>query len=81
MKRRVCQIQLFENIRPRPRIRRRRNGETRHVRKDLFQPPERAIIRPEVMPPLADAVRFINSDQRDVQLPQRVHEATRKPFG
>ena len=60
-----------------------RQGDERHVRELPPQDGQLAILRPEIMAPLGDAVRFVDGDQTDVpgfQGPQHVvgHEAFRR---
>ena len=50
--------------------------------KRLPQDPELAILRPEVMPPLADAVRLIDREERRTGAPEPLRESRqRQPLG
>ena len=61
------EIELGEDVVARALIGGGRDSDARHTGKELFQAAKRAIIGPEVMPPLADAVRFVDGDERDIQ--------------
>ena len=81
MEGRVGQLQLGENVVPRARVGGGGHGETRHAGKKLAQAAKGAIVGPEVMTPLADAVRFINRDQRHVHARKALGEARAETFG
>src|SRR6478735_10455775 len=48
----------------------RRQRQHRHLRKALFQPGEIAVRGTEIMPPMADAMCFIDGDQVELDLPE-----------
>ena len=57
-------------------------GHGRHRGEARLQPPQIAIVGPEVMPPLRDAVRFVDGDEGQVQLGQPVEQPGRgQPLG
>jgi hypothetical protein len=77
---RVGEPELGADVRPRARVRCRGDGQARDMRKDLRQPAEHAVLGPEVVAPLADAVRLVDGHQRQRQLRQalqhgRLHQA------
>ena len=67
MDRRTLQPELRQNILACPLIRRRRHRKPRYAGKHLPQAAKRPIIGPEIMPPLAHTVRFIDRNQRHFQ--------------
>ena len=82
---RRLQPQLRDDIAPHAFGGGRREGVERHAGKILAQPSELAILRAEIMAPLADAVRFVDRDERQVRLlqhpPQRQAPLADDPLG
>jgi hypothetical protein len=54
------------------------DGHARHAGEAIRELAERAIVGPEVMAPLADAVRFVDGDERDRALFEEIEEALRE---
>ena len=75
---RIIHPQRGENIHPCARIGRRRQRDTRHTGEAARQHREFTIFRPELVAPLADAMRLINRDQRDVLALQPFHRPRRQ---
>jgi hypothetical protein len=65
---RVFHAQLRADIGACARIGGGGGGDAGHVRKRISQATQRAIVRPEIMAPLADAVRLVDGDQRHLHL-------------
>ena len=68
---RVVQAKLRRDVAPDAR---RRGGGVRvqaDAGKQLAQPPELAVLGPEVVAPLADAVRFVDGDEADADRRQQ----------
>ena len=63
---RIVEAELRRDVAPHARRRGRRVGVQADAGEELTQPPELAILGPEVVPPLADAVRFVHRDEADV---------------
>jgi hypothetical protein len=74
-------LQLGEDVIPRAGIGRRGDGKARHAGEEILQAAKRAVIGPEVMPPLADTVRLVHRDDGDVHFRQPVREARAERFG
>ena len=72
---RVLEAELRRDVAPHARRRGRRVGVQADAGKKLPQPAELAILGPEVVAPLADAVRFVNGDEADVN--RRQHRQKR----
>ena len=79
------QPQLRNDVAPDPLGGGRREGVERHARKILAQPSELAILRTEIVAPLADTVRFVDGDEPQVRLvqhpPQRPTALAGDPLG
>ena len=76
--RRFLQAQLQADIFDRARISRGRQCHARHMRKARAQYAKAAIFGPEMMAPLADAMRFIHREKRDIQaFKPRLHRLQR----
>ena len=68
MDRRLGEVQLGKDVVARAGVGGGGHRKARHTGEQILQPPERAIVRPEIMAPLADAVGFVHGDQRDLHL-------------
>ena len=75
---RVFEFQLRANVRLRFEVGRRGDGHARHAGEAIRELAERAIVRPEIVAPLADAVRFVDGNQRDRALFEEIEEALRE---
>src|SRR4029077_15558750 len=82
---RVLQPQLVDDVAADAFGRGRREGVERDPGKILAQPSELAILRTEVVSPLADAVRFVDRHELQVRLleqpPQRRPAVADQPLG
>ena len=56
--------ELREDVGLRARVGGGGEREPRHLRKGVEQRPEQPVVRPEVVPPFADAMRLVDRDQR-----------------
>ena len=72
---RLAQLQLLHDVVANARRRRRRERLERHVGEHLAQLGETSVLGAEVVPPLADAVRFVDRDGADLELRQLHEEA------
>ena len=77
---RIAQPQLGADVVARARVGRGGDGEARHLREHLRQPSQHAVLRTEVVAPLADAMRLVDRHQRERQARQplqhgRLHQA------
>ncbi len=63
---RVTQFQLLQDVVPHPLGRSRGQGHDGDVGQNFPQPDQLAIFRPEIVAPLADAMRFVDRDLRDL---------------
>ena len=61
----VRHVQRLEDVRPGARVSRGRQRHAGHAGEPLLQPGQRAVLRPELMPPGGHAVRLVNGDQRN----------------
>ena len=59
------QLKLRQDVLPRQFIGSRCQGHHRDVGKALLEVPQLQVVRPEIMPPLGHAMRFVNGDQVD----------------
>ena len=73
--RRIDEAKLVADVAPDARRRRRRVGVQRDAGERLPQAGEQAVLRPEVVPPLADAVRLVHRDIGDAARRQQRAEA------
>ena len=71
----IVQRELCGDIAPDPRRGRRGVGMEANARKQLPQACQLAILRPEVMPPVADAVRLVDRHEADAARRQQRQEA------
>ena len=82
---RILQPQLGDDVAPDAFGRGRGERVERHAREILAQPSELAVLRAEIVAPLADAVRFVDGDERQVRLlqhpPQRLAALADDPLG
>ena len=79
---RIVQAKPFDDVFARGRVRRRCQRDARHAGKVGRDRRQFAILRAEVVAPLADAMRLVDREQADVRILQHVLEARRhKPFG
>jgi len=62
---RVVQLQALRDLGAGIRRGRGRERNARHVRPALVQHRQAQVFRPEIVPPLRDAVRFVDGEQRD----------------
>ena len=74
----VFELQLRANIRLRFEVGRSGDGHARHAGEAVGELAKRAIVRPEVVAPLADAVRFVDGDERDRALFEEIEKALRE---
>ena len=58
-------LQMFDDLRPRRRIRRRGERNARHVGKEVHEAVEGAVFGPEIMAPLRKAVGLVDGDERE----------------
>ena len=78
----VTQVELLQDVRPDARRSGGSERHERHAREALAQRGELAVFRTEVVPPFADAVRFIDGDLRHLPLAQIVEKARQhQPLG
>ena len=49
-------------------------GQTRNLRKGIHQRTQRAVVRPEIMAPLGDAMRFVDGEEADRRAAQQFAE-------
>ena len=68
---RIAQPQLGDDVAPDALGGGRGEGVERHVREIVAQPPELAVLRAEVVSPLADAVRLVDRDEAHARLLQQ----------
>ena len=72
---RMLEAQLGHDVLADAFGRRRGVRVQRHPRKVVAHAPELTVLRPEIVPPLADAVGFVDRDEADAPLLQRAAEA------
>ncbi len=78
----VLELQLGADVVAGAGIGRGGDGEARHVREDLGQAAQHAVLGAEVVAPLADAVGFVDGDQRQRQAGQALqHRRLHQAFG
>src|ERR1035438_6345970 len=78
---RLAQAQLVQNVLPHALGGARRERRDRLVRKIRPQRTQLPVIRPELVPPLRNAVRFVDGEKRQRQLLQPPHRILpRQPF-
>ena len=73
----VLEAEAFDDVGAGGRIGRRRQRDARDAREVGGDGRELAIFRPEVMPPLRDAVRLVDGEEADVRILQHLLEARR----
>ena len=78
---RITQFQLIQDVRPGDFVCRSRQGDDRYFREILFQNGQLGIFGTEIMPPMRDTMRFVDSDQRNVDAGQEPVQFTYDPFG
>jgi hypothetical protein len=79
---RITQAQLVEDVLPHARRRRRRVGVERHAREAFAQLGQPAILGPEIVPPLADAVRLVDGERAEILALEPLQElGLEQPFG
>ncbi len=77
----LVHLQVVPDIRSHRLVRRGGKCDHRNVGEPAFKDGELLVLRPEMMPPAADAVGFINSDQGNSQFLQAFKEALlEQPF-
>ena len=76
--RRFGQSQLQADILDRTRVGGRRERQARDTRKAFAKHAEAPVFRPEVMPPLADAMRLVHGKERDRDLVQPLERAIQR---
>ena len=74
------QFQLVHNIRPGDFVSRCRQGDNRHFREILFQNGQLGVFGTEIMSPMRDAMRLVDSDQRNVDTGQEPIQLAHDPF-
>ena len=67
-----CEVEFVEDIVARALIGGRRDSDARHAWEQLLQPAKGPVVGAEIMAPLADAVGFINGDERDIETGQHI---------
>ena len=78
----IRHVQCCEDVRTGARVGRRGQGDAGHTGKMLAQARQRPVLGTELMPPLADAVRLVDGDQRQPAMTQPVHQpAGQQPLG
>src|SRR5205085_2488558 len=65
---RIAEPQLGDDVAPHPVGGRRRERVQRNAREVLAQPAELPVLRTEIVPPLTDAVRFVDRDEAHAAL-------------
>ena len=70
----LAEPQRADDVLPRPGVRRGRDRNAGDAGKQLGQPAQRPVVGAEVMSPLRDAVRLVDSDQRQRQVAQPVDQ-------
>ena len=82
---RLLQPQLGDDVAPHALGRRRGERVERDAREIVAQPSELPVLRPEIVAPLADAVRLVDRDEAHVRLlqqpPQRLAAFADQPLG
>ena len=74
--------ELDEDVGAGARVRCRGQRESGHVRERVEQRKEQPVVRPEVVPPFADAMRLVDRDQRQRHLlDQRAKAFAGRPLG
>ena len=74
--------ELREDIGPGPRVGGRGQRQPRHVRPSVEQWPQQPVIGAEIVAPFADAMRFVDRDQRQRRaLEQPLEPRRRRPLG
>ncbi len=68
----LLQAKPFDDVVARLRIGRRRQRDARHAGIVFRKPAELAILRPEIMSPLGDAMRLVDGKQRDLRIADRI---------
>ena len=68
----ALEVELLHDVPPHPLRRRRRQRQQRRLRKQLAELPQVPVVRPELVPPLRDAVCLVDGDQAH---PQPAQEA------
>ncbi len=71
----VVEHELALDVAAGRRVRGRRQGDARHAREALVQQRELAIVGPEIVAPLRDAMRLVDREQGDRAAAQQVEEA------
>ena len=78
---RVGEVELREDVGAGARVGGGGDGEAGHAGEQALQAAKGAVIRAEVMAPLADAVRLVHGDQRNVHVREPFGEAGAEAFG
>ena len=79
---RLLQMQPVDDVLAGVRIGGGGERDARHMREQLGEPAELAIVGPEIMAPLADAMRLVDGEQRDIDIGDELQEAGRHdPLG
>ena len=71
----VGNAELGEDVGARAAVCGRGQRQPRHVRMIVEQRLEHAIVGPEIVPPFADAMRFVDRDQREIHVAYQPPEA------
>ena len=61
------EVELLHDVPPHPLRRRRRQRQQRRPREHVAKLPQVAVVRPELVPPLGDAMRLVDGDQAHPQ--------------
>ncbi len=78
---RLGEVELRENVVARTGVGRGGHCEARHTGEQILQTPERAIVRAEIMAPLADTVGLVHGNQRDLHLGKPLGQPRAHAFG
>ena len=78
---RVGQSQLLLYILSCQTVGRSGQCHNRHIRKRLPQQSQLGILRPEIMPPLRDTVRFVHCKQGHFHVPYQIRKLQHQAFG
>ena len=76
----VGQAQLLLDVLPRQPVGRRGQSHNRHTGKSLPQQPQLRVFRTEVMPPLGNAVRLVDGEQRNPHVPYQIGNLQHQPL-
>lgn len=71
----MMEVKLFDDLMAGSFISRRRQGNAGHLRESLVQKAQLLVLGPEIMPPLGNAVCFIDSKQGNTGAFQQAQHA------